>query len=95
MTCEKYYLMPNAGAGKKQKSYYGKAIVENFDNNKILYSYGTRILTINGKGQVIKNWSGWSATTAKHINSFLYANGKKTFNKKEWEALPVGEVLDI
>lgn len=95
MTCEKYYLMPNPGAGRKQKSFYGKAIVENFDNNKILYSYGTRILTINGKGQITKNWSGWSATTAKHINSFLYANNKKTLNKKEWEVLPVGEILDI
>ena len=95
MTYEKYYLMPNAGAGRKQKSFYGKAIVEIFDNNKILYSYGTRILTINSKGQVIKSWSGWSATTVKHINSFLYANGKKTFSKKEWESLPTGSVLDI
>lgn len=34
--------------------FYGKAIVENFDNNKILYSYGTRILTINSKGQLLK-----------------------------------------
>lgn len=95
MTYEKYYLMPNAGAGRKQKSFYGKAIVENFGNNKILYSYGTRILTINSKGQIIKSWSGWSATTAKHINSFLYANNKKTFSKKEWEALPTGSVLNI
>lgn len=95
MTCEKYYLMPNAGAGRRQKSFYGKAIVENFGNNKILYSYGTRILTITPEGRVIKNWSGWSATTSKHFNSFLFANGKKTFGKKEWEALPVGEVLDI
>lgn len=95
MIYEKYYLMPNAGAGRKQKSFYGKAIVEIFDNNKILYSYGTRILTINPKGQIIKSWSGWSATTAKHINSFLYANGKETLNKKEWEVLPVGEILDI
>lgn len=95
MIYEKYYLMPNAGAGRKQKSFYGKAIVEIFDNNKILYSYGTQILTINSKGQIIKSWSGWSATTAKHINSFLYANGKKTFGKKEWEALPTGSVLDI
>ena len=95
MTYEKCYLMPNAGAGRKQKSFYGKAIVESFNDNKILYSYGTRILTINPKGQIIKSWTGWSTTTAKHINSFLYANGKKTFSKKEWEALPVGSTLDI
>lgn len=95
MTYEKYYLMPNAGTGRKQKSFYGKAIVENSGNNKTLYSYGTRILTINSKGQVIKSWSGWSATTAKHINSFLYANGKKTFSKQDWIALPANKTLDI
>jgi hypothetical protein len=39
------------------------------------------------KNEVIRLWSGWSVTTAKHVNDFLKQNGFKMLNKKEWLAL--------
>lgn len=54
---------------QNQKSFYGKAIVQCYDKEKILFSYGTKIASIKGN-KIKKYWSGWSKTTGKHIFAF-------------------------
>lgn len=70
---------------QNQKSFYGKAkIINNGDISKLLsydtevaeYNHNTNKMTVNG-------W--YSATTAKHINSFLEYFGFERCNKKELE----------
>ena len=73
-----YELKPTNG----QKSFYGKANVYlNDDGQKILLSYGRRIMTIYPDGCMTRQWNGWTATTGKHIKAF------SGLNKKEFLAL--------
>lgn len=74
----RYELTPT-----RQKSFYGKAIVEELSNGiSVLYSYGTRIMEMKPNGEMRRIWDGWSATTGKHIASFC------GLNKKGYFALP-------
>ena len=75
----------------RQKSFYGKAIVTECNQFYTLTSYTTQVARIcKDSGDFTRLWGGYSATTMKHINSFLagfaHANG---LGKKEWEALEV------
>lgn len=70
-----------------QKNYYGKAKTRNENNATILTSYKTDVLKLEN-GKIVRLWSGWSKTTANHINDFLLQNGFTTLTKKEWLALP-------
>ena len=67
-----------------QKSYYGKATVIELSNVKYLKSYDT-IVCYLVNNTLYKSWNDYSATTMKHINSFLKANNMDTISKKEWE----------
>lgn len=63
----KYELIPTDG----RKSFYGKAVVIVEDNGEeTLYSYGTPIVKRLVSGELVKLWSGWSATTGRHIQAF-------------------------
>lgn len=67
----KYELIPMTG----QKSFYGKAVVVVEDNGtETLYSYGTPIIKRLVSGELVKPWSGWSATTGRHIQAFCGLN---------------------
>ena len=67
----KYELIPNDG----RKSFYGKAVVEVADDgSETLYSYGTPIIKKTAAGELVKLWSGWSATTVRHIKAFCGLN---------------------
>lgn len=57
-----------------QKSYYGKAIVSDYGDVKVLYSYNTPVCAINKLGIFYKLWSGYSQTTMKHIRDFIKQN---------------------
>lgn len=58
--------------GARQKSFYGKALVYEYDDGRReLQSYGTMVCRITATGEVQRLWDGWSATTQRHINSFL------------------------
>jgi hypothetical protein len=70
-----------------QKSYYGKAKTRQEGNAVILTSYATDVARIEG-GKLFRLWSGWSSTTAKHINDFCKQYGLPTLNKSEWMAMP-------
>ena len=66
-----YELTPKTA----QKSFYGKAVVYIDDaGNETLYSYNTPIIQRRASGELIRLWSGWSATTGKHIAAFCGLN---------------------
>lgn len=66
-----------------QKSFYGKAKVHIYaDGTKLLQSYDTIVLRVYPDGRMVRSWSGWSATTGKHIRSFC------GLNKAGYLALP-------
>lgn len=66
-----YELIPTDG----RKSFYGKAVVIVEDNGtETLYSYGTPIIKRLVCGELVKLWSGWSATTGRHIQAFCGLN---------------------
>ena len=65
-----------------RKSFYGKAIVEENDNKKTLYSYGIEVAEIKD-GEFNMLWGGYSQTTYRHVNEFIQQNGFPKMSKKE------------
>lgn len=77
-----------------RKSFYGKAQVFELDNGgKVLKSYNTFVCELTPEKEFVKLWDGYSATTMRHINSFLrflgYENGGKTF----WDMCSVNDPI--
>lgn len=72
-----------------RKSFYGKATAIERDNGDIeLRSYNTIVARIrNGKFERL--WSGYSATTMNHINSFIRTFGIDGGGKAWWISLEV------
>lgn len=69
------------------KSFYGKAKVIETDNGEIiLQSYDTEVCKITSGGEFARLWSGYSATTTRHINSFLQFVGIVGGGKRWWDA---------
>lgn len=65
-----------------RKSFYRKAWVIQYANGaEALLSYET-IVAVKVNGQIFRTWSGWSATTGRHIAAWC------GLNKKAYEALP-------
>ena len=56
---------------------------------EIIYSYGTPVLSWSGNSYH-RHWSGWSATTSRHISKAI----GRSIPKKEWEKMEV-EALEI
>lgn len=54
---------------------------------EIIYSYGTPVLSYSGN-MYHRHWSGWSATTSRHISKAI----GRTIPKKEWENMPIEEL---
>lgn len=76
-----YELIPN----DSHKSFYKKAIVERIGNVDTLYSYNTPVMRKNADGTYSRLWSGWSATTSRHVTAFV----GRGVSKAEWLAMPV------
>ena len=75
-----YELFPN----DSHKSFYGKArVFELTDGTKFLKSYATIVACITPDGVFHRMWSGWSATTGRHVIAFAGVR------KAEWDKLPV------
>lgn len=69
----RYYLEPKGS----QKSFGGKAIVEEYENgDRILLSYLTPVLKQTKDGKLIRLWEGYSATTGKHVKAFAGISGR-------------------
>lgn len=52
-----------------------------------IYSYSTLVAMVKN-GKLHRYWSGYSATTIKHINQVLITLGMPKISKKDWEELP-------
>lgn len=92
----KFYLSPCTS----QKSFYGKAIIKPVSEASfILQSYKTdvcKLFWINGNAYFIKLWGGYSATSMKHINSFLSFFGFPQYGgKKWWDNLPYNVAVKL
>lgn len=83
-----------------RKSFYGKALVKMDDVGIHLYSYGTHVCSIvleNGemfpRPVFERYWSGYSATTMRHINAFVATFGGlygiRGGGKAWWDSLEV------
>lgn len=79
-----FALMPN----DSHKSFYGKARVYDTDAGLVLVSYSTPVAAfVNGR--FIRLWSGYSATTQRHVNAFAAYCGLRDSGKKWFASLPV------
>jgi len=87
---KKYELSPMGN--DHAKSFYGKAIIiENESGEKVLQSYETEVCKINNNGKFARLWDGYSATTMRHVNSFLDFVGIEGGGKAWWDAQPVSQ----
>ena len=72
-----------------RKSFYGKAKVIEHDNGDIsLISYSTLVCIIHNR-KFEKLWDGYSATTMRHVNSFLLFYNLPGGGKSWWDKLEV------
>lgn len=72
------------------KSFYGKAkVIEEDNGEKVLQSYNTKVCKITSSGKVVRMWAGYSATTMRHVNSFLIYFNADGGGKSWWDGLPV------
>ena len=75
-----YELTPTDG----RRSFYGKAkVMIEPDGTDTLFSYDTPIIERSPSGDLTRLWSGWSATTGRHIYAFC------GLRKAEYEKLPI------
>lgn len=84
-----YELTP--GGYDRAKSFYGKAKVIETDGETLLQSYDIIVCKIDKSGEFVRMWSGYSATTMRHINAFIEMFGIPGGGKKWWDALPMEE----
>ena len=66
--------------------HYGNNAVE---VDGVLVSYETPVARIGKDGSFHRLWSGWSATTGRHINEFRQSHGMAKISKGEWKRLEV------
>lgn len=76
----KSYLQP---VYDSRQSFYKKAQIKEYNGALYLQSYNTIVAKIENGKAIVNGW--YSATTAKHINEFLYQNGFNKMTKKEME----------
>lgn len=68
-----------------RKSFYGKAAMFEKDGIYQLQSYDTIVARYDKNANRLQIFGWYSATTAKHINSFLVYHGFNTLSKKEMQ----------
>ena len=73
-----------------RKSFYGKAqVIEYGTGEKWLKSYNTYVCMITPGGEFVRKWYGESATTMRHINSFLKFYGIDGGGIAWWRQQPI------
>ena len=70
----------------KTVKHYGANAVE---VDGILVSYETRVARIAPDGSFHRLWSGYSATTMRHVNMFRAAHDLPKITKSQWEKMEV------
>lgn len=87
MNNNRFYLKPI----DSHKSFYGKAIVKSIPSGVVLQSYNTDVCAfVNGR--FMRLWSGYSATTMRHVNSFAAYCGMNEGGKKWWDSLEIERI---
>ena len=72
----------------------GRAVVIPTERGAILKSYHTEVAAIID-GVMYRLWSGWRATTSKHVATFCRLYGLPALSKRAWLELPaVAEIVD-
>ena len=82
-----------------QKSFYGKAKVTASYNADDMYlvldSYNTQVVVLKvgfgGMPYVKRLWSGYSATTLRHVNELLMQEEFPKLTARAWRAMEVGK----
>lgn len=74
------------GGHDRAKSFYGKAKIISIDGETLLQSYDTIVCKIDKNGEFVRMWDGYSATTMRHVNSFLQIVGIAGGGKAWWDA---------
>ena len=73
-----------------RKSFYGKALVIIEGDTATLQSYSTKVARYDmNTGEFTRLWGGYSATTMRHVNSFLCHMGIDGGGKAWWDSLEV------
>jgi hypothetical protein len=86
---KKIFDLPVCGSDRA-KSFYGKAkIIETENGEKVLQSYNTFVCRITAAGRFVRMWGGYSATTMRHVNSFLSFYDMNGGGKAWWDMQPV------
>lgn len=86
---KKIFDLPVCGYDRA-KSFYGKAkIIETENGEKVLQSYNTFVCRITAAGRFVRMWGGYSATTMRHVNSFLSFYDMNGGGKSWWDMQPV------
>ena len=67
-----------------RQSFYGKAQVIEKNGVKYLQSYNTIVCKIGRNGKFYRFWDDYSATTIRHVNSFLDLYGIDGGGKSWW-----------
>jgi hypothetical protein len=80
-----FTLFPSNG----RKSFYGKAIVVEYDNMKILYSYDTGVAKIVDGVPELLNTQWHSQTTRNHVRSFLDYYGLGYRYDELYQGIPI------
>lgn len=82
--------IPATGA----KSFYGKCRVLEFeDGAQLLISYETPVIGRDKNGNFSRFWSGYSATTARHIfAAFDLPAGDFKSGKEQIESIPIADL---
>jgi hypothetical protein len=70
-----------------RNSFYKKAFVYEYGNEKVLKSYGTTVAIVRGTGSdrraELTSYFDFSATTLRHVKEFLKQEGFKVGSKSE------------
>lgn len=78
------------------QSHYRKAYYEVKGNVVTLYSYNTPICAVDYEHMTIERiWGGRSATTGRHIHSFLYQALGVALTSEVYYSLPVYEMVGV
>jgi len=85
-----FELTPN----NNRKSFYGKAHVIQAGPLRLLKSYETIVAYYDKGGKLHRTWAGWSATTSRHVDAFVFHVGHaaRGIGKAAWEKMPVEPV---
>lgn len=88
-----YDLIPLSPVNIRQKSFYGKAHLRKYSDGKVeLVSYNTVVCAVKDNAFFVKYWGGYSATSLRHINSFLALfDGDIKLSKSQWLRLDIDE----